>query len=102
MGADGGGLGIALSSIGNVGGTGVVAVALGIVHGCLEEGTKCAQRRALYGKPIAEPQAIRWHPANLYMDYEISRWLVYRAAWLRDQSFPRLLRVRARMDAGVP
>jgi len=85
IGKPGDGLRIALSCISNVGRPGVAAAALGIVRKCLEEAVKYANRRPLYGKPIANLQAIQWLITDIYMDYEISRWTAYYAAWLRDQ-----------------
>jgi len=85
IGKPGDGLRIALSCISNVGRPGVGAAALGIVGRCLQEAVKYANQRTLYGKPIAEIQAIQWLITDIYMDYEISRWMAYYAAWLRDQ-----------------
>ncbi len=99
IGNEGDGLKIALHSISNVGRPGVAATALGITRRCLEESVKYAQQRTLYGKPIVELQAIQWHLTDLYMDYEISRLLVYYAAWLRDQNLPPLSKPGARVDA---
>jgi len=85
IGKPGDGLRTALSCISNVGRPGVAASALGIVQRCLEEAVKYANQRTLYGKPIANLQAIQWLITDIYMDYEISRWTAYYAAWLRDQ-----------------
>ena len=85
IGKEGDGLKVALASISNVGRPGITAAALGIVQACLEEATKYSKQRALYGKPISDLQAIQWHIADIYMDYEISKLLTYRAAWLRDK-----------------
>jgi len=85
IGKPGDGLRVALSCISNVGRPGVTASALGIVRRCLEEAVKYANKRTLYGKPIADIQAIQWLVTDIYMDYEISRWMTYYAAWLRDQ-----------------
>jgi acyl-CoA dehydrogenase len=85
IGAEGDGLKIGLHAVSNVGRPGVAATALGIVRRCLEEGARYAERRTLYGKPIAELQAIQWHLTDMYMNYEAGRWLTYHAAWLRDQ-----------------
>jgi len=85
IGKEGDGLKIALASISNVGRPGINAAALGIVRACLEEAVKYSKQRVLYGKPISELQAIQWHLADIYMDYEISRLLTYYAAWLRDK-----------------
>jgi len=85
LGKEGDGLKIALASISNVGRPGITAGALGIVRRCLEEAAKYSKQRVLYGKPISDLQAIQWHIADIYMDYETSKLLTYRAAWLRDK-----------------
>ncbi|UCE57316.1 MAG: acyl-CoA dehydrogenase family protein [Candidatus Bathyarchaeota archaeon] len=85
IGKEGDGLKVALASISNVGRPGITAAALGIVQACLEEAVKYSKQRILYGKPISDLQAIQWHLADIYMDYETSKLLTYRAAWLRDK-----------------
>jgi alkylation response protein AidB-like acyl-CoA dehydrogenase len=81
----GDGLKIGLSCISNVGRTGIGAIALGIIERALEEAVKYSNNRMLYGRPIAELQAIQWQITDIYMDYETARWMTYHAAWLRDQ-----------------
>jgi alkylation response protein AidB-like acyl-CoA dehydrogenase len=85
IGKEGDGLRIALSAISNVGRPGVAAVGLGITRRCLEEGSKYANERTAYGKPIGKIQAVQWLLTDMYVDYQISRLSSYYAAWLRDQ-----------------
>jgi alkylation response protein AidB-like acyl-CoA dehydrogenase len=85
IGKKGDGLRIALSAISNVGRPGVAAVGLGITRRCLEEGSKYANERTAYGKPIGKIQAVQWLLTDMYVDYQISRLSSYYAAWLRDQ-----------------
>lgn len=85
VGNEGDGIKIALTAISNVGRPGISAVALGIVRRCLEEAAKYSKVRTLYGKPINELQAIQFHLADIYVDYESARLLTYYAAWLRDK-----------------
>lgn len=85
VGIEGDGLTIALHAVSNVGRPGVAATALGIIHRCLEEAVGYAKRRTLYGKPIAELQAIQWLLTDMLTCYETARWLVYYSAWLRDR-----------------
>ncbi|MFQ5924737.1 MAG: acyl-CoA dehydrogenase family protein [Dehalococcoidia bacterium] len=84
IGAEGQGVRVALGGIGTYGRPGVAACALGILNGCLEAATKFAKERVLYGKPIAELQAIQWNICDIYLDLEISKLLIYRAAWMLD------------------
>ncbi len=64
----------------------MASVALGILNAVLEQAVKFANERSLYGKPISNLQAIQWHIAEIYADLEISRLLVYRVGWMRDNN----------------
>lgn len=86
LGQEGGGLAVAMKTVSEVGRPGMAAVALGILAACMEEAAKFATERTLYGKPISELQAIRFHLADIYADLEICRLLCYRAAWMKDQN----------------
>jgi len=85
VGKEGDGLRIALASISNVGRPGLAAAGLGVARRCLEEGAKYANERMAYGEPIGQLQGVQWLLTDIYMDYQISRFTSYYAAWLRDQ-----------------
>jgi alkylation response protein AidB-like acyl-CoA dehydrogenase len=85
VGDEGMGMKIALKTISEVGRPGMAAIALGIHEACFEEAVKFARERSLYGKPIANLQAIQWGIAEIYSGLEASRLLCYRASWLKDQ-----------------
>jgi alkylation response protein AidB-like acyl-CoA dehydrogenase len=85
LGQEGGGLAIAMKTVSETGRTGMAAVALGILTGCLEEAARFATERVLYGKPISTLQAIRFHLADIYTELEICRLLCYRASSMKDQ-----------------
>jgi alkylation response protein AidB-like acyl-CoA dehydrogenase len=84
IGNEGDGMMIALRIISEVGRAGMAAVALGIIQACYDEAVKFAKERCLYGRPIAQLQAIQWHVADIYAQLEASRLLCYRASWLKD------------------
>jgi butyryl-CoA dehydrogenase len=63
----------------------MAAVALGILQACYDEATKFAKERTLYGRSIAQLQAIQWGVAEIYMQLEASRLMSYRAAWFKDK-----------------
>jgi alkylation response protein AidB-like acyl-CoA dehydrogenase len=84
IGNEGEGLVIALKIISEVGRAGMAAIALGIIQASYEEAVKFAKERCLYGKPIAQLQAIQWHIADILALLEASRLLCYRASWLKD------------------
>jgi len=85
VGDEGEGMTIALKTISEVGRAGMAAIALGILQACYDEAVKFARERTLYGRPIAQLQAIQWSIADIYAELEASRLLCYRAAWLKDQ-----------------
>lgn len=84
IGNEGDGMTIALKTISEVGRAGMAATALGILQACFDEAIKFAKDRTLYGRPIAQLQAIQWQVADIFADLEASRLLCYRAAWLKD------------------
>jgi alkylation response protein AidB-like acyl-CoA dehydrogenase len=86
LGHEGEGMNIAISNIVETGRPGMASVALGILNAVLEQAVKFANERSLYGKPIGGLQAIQWHIADIYADLEISRLLVYRVGWMRDNN----------------
>ena len=85
IGQEGRGLAVAISGIGAMGRTGVAGVGLGIAEGCYEAALKYAKQRELYGKPIAELQAVQYMLVDSNLEIEAARWLCYYAAWLLDQ-----------------
>jgi alkylation response protein AidB-like acyl-CoA dehydrogenase len=85
---EGRGITVAMTSIGRMGRMGMGAVALGVIKASLDAAVKFANERVLYGKPIAELQAIQFKLAEITTLLETSRLLLYRAAWLTDQNMP--------------
>jgi acyl-CoA dehydrogenase len=56
------------------------ARALGVAERCLEMATSYAKQRSTFGKPLAERQGIQWMLADMYMELQAARLLVYNAA----------------------
>ena len=83
LGEEGQGLKIALSAL-DGGRIGIAAQAVGLAQGALEETVKYAKRRKAFGKNISDFQAIQWMIADMQMEIEAARGLVYYAAWLKD------------------
>ncbi len=63
---------------------GVAAGAVGLQRRALEESIKYAQEREAFGVPIYQHQAIGHKIADMAMNYEASRLLVWQAAWKTD------------------
>src|ERR1700741_987776 len=62
----------------------IAALAVGIAQGAYESAVRYAKERQQFGKPIAEFQAIQFKLANMAMQIDAARLLMYRAAWLKD------------------
>jgi len=85
IGKEGDGLKATLKTISEIGRMGNTGVALGIAKASYETALKFAKEKQLYGKPIAELQAIRFMLADMSIETEAAKWLAYNAAWLLDQ-----------------
>lgn len=71
---------------------GVAAGAVGLQRRCLEESVKYAREREAFGVPIYQHQAIGHKIADMAINYEAARLLVWQAAWAVEsgQSNPKL------------
>jgi acyl-CoA dehydrogenase len=58
------------------------ARALGVAQRCLELATSYARQRVTFGKPLADRQAIQFMLADIHINLEAARLLVYKAATL--------------------
>lgn len=67
---------------------GIGALSVGIARGALEESMKYAGERKQFGSPIGDFQAIETKLANMATEVDAARFLVHRAAWLKDQGKP--------------
>ena len=65
---------------------GIAAQALGIAAGAYELSLAYSKERETFGKPINHHQAIQFKLADMYVDIENARNLVYKAAWNKDQN----------------
>jgi butyryl-CoA dehydrogenase len=83
LGEEGQGLKIALSAL-DGGRIGIGAQAVGLAQGALDESVKHAKQRKAFGKSLGEFQAIQWMIADMQVEIEAARGLVYQAAWLKD------------------
>jgi hypothetical protein len=61
------------------------ALGLGMAQGAFEEAAKYAKQRTTFGKPIASHQAIAFKLADMQVQVEAARLLIYKAANLKDQ-----------------
>jgi short-chain 2-methylacyl-CoA dehydrogenase len=64
------------------------AMGLGCAQGAFEAGLRYAQERVQFGKPLCKFQANAFKLADMAMEIELARNLMYKACWLRDQKRP--------------
>jgi len=83
LGPDGFGFKYAMKTL-DGGRIGIGAQALGIAAGAYELALAYSHERSAFGKPINQHQAVSFKLANMAMEVEAARMLVYRAAWLKD------------------
>ena len=69
---------------------GIAAQALGIAQGALDYAAQYAQERVAFGKPIGQQQGIQFMLADMKVEVESSRMLLYEAARKCDESAPDL------------
>ena len=92
VGVEGDGWNIALGANLNLFRVTVGAAALGIAEAAFEEAFNYAQKRVAFEQPIINFQAIQFKLADMATKIEAARWLVYRAAYLRDKGVPRTIK----------
>ncbi|RLB37118.1 MAG: acyl-CoA dehydrogenase [Deltaproteobacteria bacterium] len=64
------------------------AMGLGGAQGCLEMALKYARERVQFGKPIAHFQVNSFKLADMAMEIECARLILYKACWLCDNNKP--------------
>jgi len=83
LGEEGEGFKIAMATL-DGGRVGIAAQAVGIAQGALEAAIAYAKDRVQFGRPIADFQAIQFYLADMAMELDAARLLVYKAAWAKQ------------------
>src|SRR6202012_2046702 len=89
VGEGGKGYKVAIETL-NEGRIGIGAQMLGLAQGALDQGLAYAKQRKQFGKPIAEFQGVQFALAEMAVDVEATRLMVYNAARLHDAGRPFL------------
>ena len=89
LGAEGGGYRIALSNL-EAGRIGIAAQSVGMARAALDAALAYARERMSFGKPIVDHQAVNFRLADMAVQIEAARQLVWHAASLRDAGEPCL------------
>ncbi|MDQ6834910.1 MAG: acyl-CoA dehydrogenase family protein [Actinomycetota bacterium] len=87
LGEVGDGFKIAMTSL-DSGRYSVAAGCVGICQGCVEESVSYAKERQQFGRPIASFQLVQAMLADMKVETDAARMLVYRAGYLKDQGEP--------------
>ncbi|GGE61142.1 acyl-CoA dehydrogenase family protein [Priestia taiwanensis] len=66
----------------------IAALAVGIAQQALDKALHYAKERKQFGKSISSFQAIQFKLADMAMEVELARNMVYKAAWLKDNNKP--------------
>lgn len=87
LGKEGKGFGIAMKTL-DGGRIGIAAQALGIAEGALEEAVTYMKERKQFGKALSAFQGLQWMVADMDVKIEAARYLVYKAAYNKDNGLP--------------
>lgn len=60
------------------------ALSTGLAQSAYEDALRYAKERTTFGRPIANYQAIQWMLADAATEIQAARWMVYHAAWLKE------------------
>mgnify|MGYP001951348874 FL=1 len=66
----------------------IAALSVGIAQAAYEKALKYAKERVQFGQSISKFQAIQFKLADMAMEIELARNMVYKAAWLKDSNKP--------------
>lgn len=66
----------------------IAALAVGIAQAAFERSLAFAKERVQFGQSISKFQAIQFKLADMAMEIELARNMVYKAAWLKDHKKP--------------
>jgi alkylation response protein AidB-like acyl-CoA dehydrogenase len=64
---------------------GIGAMAVGVAQAAYDKALQYAQDRVQFGRSLSRFQAIQHKLADMAMNIELARMMVYKAAWLKDQ-----------------
>jgi alkylation response protein AidB-like acyl-CoA dehydrogenase len=84
IGEDGFGFKFAMKTLSG-GRIGIASQALGIAEGAYERALQYSKERKAFGTEIANHQAIAFKLADMKTEIEAARYLIYKAAWDKDQ-----------------
>lgn len=87
VGKEGNGFKIAMKTL-DGGRIGIAAQALGIAEGAFDEAVKYMKERKQFGRSLSKFQGLQWMISDMNTRIEAARYLVYNAAWRKDNKLP--------------
>src|SRR5699024_7440126 len=66
----------------------IASLGVGIAQASLDKALSYAKERKQFGRSISDFQAIQFKLADMAMEVELARNMVYKAAWLKDHNKP--------------
>lgn len=87
LGEEGQGFKIAMTTL-DYGRIGIASQALGIAQGAYEQALKYAKERSQFGQTLAQMPVIQFKLADMAIQIEAARLLVYEACYMADQHLP--------------
>jgi alkylation response protein AidB-like acyl-CoA dehydrogenase len=94
LGQENRGLSIALATL-DCGRIGIAAQAVGVAEAALEEAVRYAKERSQFGKPLAEFEVLQFMLADMAVDVEVAKTMLYRVAWMKDSGAKRFTKESA-------
>jgi len=87
LGKEGKGFAVAMQTL-DGGRIGIAAQALGLAQGALDEAVAYMKERKQFGKSLSAFQGLQWMVADMDVQIEAARLLVYKAAYKKDMGQP--------------
>ncbi|PJI09369.1 MULTISPECIES: acyl-CoA dehydrogenase [Clostridium] len=87
IGKEGKGFKIAMSTL-DGGRIGIAAQALGLAEGAFNEARDYMKERKQFGRSLNKFQGLSWAMAEMKTNIESAKYLVYKAAWCKDNKLP--------------
>ena len=83
LGQENKGLNVALATL-DGGRLGIAAQAVGIAEAALDEAVRYSKERTQFGKTLSEFQGLQFMLADMAVDVEVAKTMLYRAAWMKE------------------
>ena len=94
IGTENKGLSIALGTL-DGGRIGVAAQAIGIAEAAFEEAVKYSKERVQFGKTLSRQQIIAYKLADMAMEIELAKTLLFKVAWMKETHQPKFTKEAA-------